>query len=216
MYVPKHFAEPRVDVLHQLMRAHPLATLVTLTADGLDANHVPLLLSPEPGPFGSLRGHVARANPVWRDLTPDTGGSEVLAIFHGPDAYITPSWYASKAETGKVVPTWNYAVAHAHGALRVVDDPVWIRAQMTALTAQGEAAFAEPWRVDDAPADYIEKLIGAVVGIEIVITRLSGKWKVSQNQSAANREGVVRGLLASGESDALHMARLVEQPRQGG
>jgi transcriptional regulator len=216
MYVPKHFAEPRVDVLHQLMRAHPLATLVTLTADGLDANHVPLLLLPEPGPFGSLRGHVARANPVWRDLTRDAGGSEVLAIFHGPDAYITPSWYASKAETGKVVPTWNYAVAHAHGALRVVDDPAWIRAQMTALTAQGESAFAGPWRPDDAPADYIEKLIGAVVGIEIVIARLSGKWKVSQNQSAANREGVVRGLLASGESDALRMARLVEQPRQWG
>ena len=234
MYVPKHFAEPRVDVLHPLMRAHPLATLVSLTAGGLVANHVPLHLSPGPEPFGTLRGHVARANPLWLDFVGKAGDSddsdgsggsggsdaagtaEVLAIFHGPDAYITPSWYASKAETGKVVPTWNYAVAHAHGALRVVDDPVWIRAQMTALTAQGEAAFAEPWRVDDAPADYIEKLIGAVVGIEIVITRLSGKWKVSQNQSAANREGVVRGLLASGESDALHMARLVEQPRQGG
>ncbi|MEW5710634.1 MAG: FMN-binding negative transcriptional regulator [Pseudomonadota bacterium] len=207
MYIPKHFSEPRVDVLHQLIRARPLSTLVTLSSSGLNANHIPLHLSMEPGPFGTLRGHVARANPIWNDITRDI---EALAIFHGPDAYITPSWYPSKAETGKVVPTWNYAVAHAYGTLRVVDDPIWMRAHLSELTTHNEAAFPEPWHLDDAPSDFTEKLIGAIVGIEIVITRLIGKWKVSQNQPAENRAGVVRGLRASAVSDAIDMAALVE------
>lgn len=207
MYIPKHFAEPRVEVLHELIRARPLASLVTLSSGGLNASHIPLHLSQEPGPFGTLRGHVARANPVWKDIVTDV---EALAIFHGPDAYITPSWYATKAETGKVVPTWNYAVAHAYGTLRVIDSASWLRAHLGALSAHNEAAFAEPWHPDDAPADFTEKLVGAIVGIEIVITRLAGKWKTSQNQPAENQAGVIRGLRATGRSDATEMAALIE------
>ena len=207
MYVPKHFAEPDVDVLHALMRARPLATLVTLSSDGLDANHIPLHLAADPAPFGTLRGHVARANRLCTDYAKDV---EVLAVFHGPDAYITPSWYPTKAENGKAVPTWNYAVAHAYGALRVIDDASWLRAHLEALATEHEAAFAEPWRLADAPGDFTEKLIGAVVGIEIVITRLSGKWKVSQNQPPQNRAGVVRGLRASESAKSREVAVLVE------
>jgi transcriptional regulator len=207
MYIPQHFAEPRIEVLYELMRAHPLSTLVTLASTGLDANHIPLHLAAEPAPFGTLRGHVARANPVWQDIAAD---AEVLAIFHGPEVYVTPAWYPAKAETGKVVPTWNYAVAHAYGTLRVIDDAIWLRAHLAALTAHNEARFAAPWQLDDAPRDYTEKLIGAIVGIEIAITRLTGKWKTSQNQPLQNRAGVVRGLRADGSADALAMADLVE------
>ena len=206
MYIPKHFEEPRIDVMHELMRARPLATLVTLSSGGLAANHIPLHLSDAPAPFGTLRGHVARANPLWRDFAKDV---EVLAIFHGPDSYITPSWYATKQETGKVVPTWNYAVIHAYGTLRVIDDAAWVRAQLEALTAHQEAGFARPWAVSDAPRDYTDKLLAAIVGLEIVITRLSGKWKVSQNQPAQNQAGVIEGLSNSGLRDAAEMAALV-------
>lgn len=207
MYCPKHFDEPRSEILHALMRARPLATLVTHAADGLDANHIPLHLADDPLPLGTLRGHVARANPLWRAAG---AGAEVLAIFHGPEGYITPAWYPSKAETGKAVPTWNFAVVHAHGRLRAVDDAAWLRAHLDALTARQEAAFAAPWHVADAPADYTDKLIGAVVGIEIEITRLSGKWKTSQNQPPRNRDGVVAGLRARGTPDDPQMAALVE------
>ena len=210
MYIPHHFAEPRVDILHQLIQARPLCTLVTPTPGGLDANHVPLHLSEAPAPFGTLRGHVARANPMWREVVP---GSEVLAIFQGPEAYVTPSWYPTKAETGKVVPTWNYAVAHAYGILRVVEDSTWVRTQIEALTAHNEAAFAAPWQVSDAPHEYIDKLLGAVVGIEIVITRLVGKWKTSQNQAESNREGVAHGLRGLGGEEAIAMADLVDAAR---
>lgn len=208
MYIPKHFDEPRLDVLHALMRERPLVTLVTLGTGGLNANHVPLHLSDAPAPFGTLRGHVARANAVWNDLV---AGVEALAIFHGPEAYITPSWYPTKAETGKAVPTWNYAVAHAYGTLRVIDDPAWLRAHLDALTAHNEARFPAPWRVSDAPRDYTEKLMGAVVGIEIVIARLAGKWKMSQNQPPQNRQGVVAGLRAGGGEEAAGMAALIER-----
>lgn len=204
MYCPAHFAEPRIEILHALMRARPLATLVTLGPDGLDANHIPLLFDATAGPCGMLRGHVARANPLWR-----SAGAEALAIFHGPQGYVTPSWYPDKAESGKAVPTWNYAVAHAHGRLCVIDDAVWLRAQIDALTARQEAAFPAPWRVADAPADYIAKMIGAIVGIEIEITHLAGKWKTSQNQPPRNRDGVVAGLRARGARDDEEMAALV-------
>ena len=206
MYTPKHFEEPRTEIMHELMRARPLATLVTLTSNGLDANHIPLHLINTPAPFGTLRGHVARANPLWRDFAKDV---EVLAIFHGPDSYITPSWYAAKQETGKVVPTWNYAVVHAYGTLRVIDDASWVRAQLEALTDHNETNFSKPWSVSDAPHEYTEKLIEAIVGFEIVITRLSGKWKVSQNQPAQNQAGVIEGLSNSGVRDAEAMADLV-------
>ncbi|MDD5580024.1 MAG: FMN-binding negative transcriptional regulator [Methylobacter sp.] len=210
MYIPKHFDEPKTDVLHELIRARPLSTLVTLSSDDLNANHIPLHLSEDSPPLGTLRGHVARSNPIWSDLVAEV---EVLAIFHGPNAYITPSWYATKAETGKVVPTWNYAVTHACGALRVVDDASWLRAHLDAFTAHNEMAFPESWRLSDAPDDFIGTLINAVVGIEIVITRLSGKWKVSQNQPLQNQAGIIDGLGASGSPESLEMARLVEGAR---
>lgn len=208
MYLPTHFAESRIDILHDLIRARPLATLVTLASNGLDADHIPLHLASDPAPFGTLRGHVARANPLG---CAGVGEREVLAIFHGPEAYITPSWYPTKSETGKAVPTWNYAVVHAHGTLRVIDDAAWLRAHLTALTDHNEMAFPEPWRLADAPHDYTEKMIGAVVGIEIVITRLIGKWKTSQNQPAHNQAGISAGLRASGQEEALAMAELVEK-----
>jgi transcriptional regulator len=209
MYVPKHFDEPRLDVLHELIRARPLATLVTLSANGLNANHIPMLLSEESS-LGTLRGHVARSNPLWKDLVKDV---DALAVFHGPDRYITPAWYPTKLETGKVVPTWNYAVVHAYGVLRPIDDASWLRAHLESLTVHNEAEFAEPWRLSDAPRDFIEGLIGAIVGIEIDIARISGKWKMSQNQPEQNRAGVARGLRASGALEAIEVAGLIRVPR---
>lgn len=212
MYVPAHFKEQNVAAMHALMRAQPLATLIVLSSDGLNANHIPLHLSEQPSPFGTLRGHVARANPVWND---HAGEVDALAVFHGPDAYITPSWYATKKDTGKVVPTWNYAVVHASGRLRIIEDAAWLRAQLEALTAHNEAAFQAPWSVADAPRDFTDKLIGAIVGIEIVITKLYGKSKLSQNQPPQNQAGVIEGLHASGERDAAAMAGLIAAATTG-
>ncbi|MFZ2452323.1 MAG: FMN-binding negative transcriptional regulator [Methylovulum miyakonense] len=213
MYQPAQFVQPSLEAMHGLIRQQPLATLVTLANDGLNANHIPLHLSDTPLPFGTLRGHVARANPLWHDLDPEL---EVLAIFHGPDAYISPSWYATKQETGKVVPTWNYTVVHAYGQLRVVDDASWLRGQLEALTNQHEAAFTEPWAVADAPLEFTERLIGSIIGIELVITRLSGKWKVSQNQPPCNQASVAEGLNASGQLDTASMAALVKAGAKNG
>jgi len=207
MYTPKHFDEARIEVMHELIRARPLATLVTLSPTGLDANHIPLYLKDDGSPFGTLQGHVARANPLSHDFAQELG---VLAVFHGPEAYITPSWYATKQETGRAVPTWNYAVVHAHGAMRVIDDPAWLRAHLDALTAHNEAGFPAPWAPGDAPTEYVEKLMTALVGIEIPITKLSGKWKTSQNQPASNRAGVVQGLRQSTHPEAKAMAALIE------
>lgn len=207
MYIPKQFEEQRVDVMHELIRAYPLATLVTHSARGLNANHIPLVLSTMPTPFGTLRGHVARANPVVNDFR---DAADVLAVFHGPDAYITPSWYATKQETGKVVPTWNYAVVHASGKVRVIDDAIWLRSQLEALTAHNEASFPAAWAVADAPYEFTEKLIGQIIGFEIVITSLSGKWKISQNQPPKNQASVISGLQSTGSEVATAMALLVE------
>jgi transcriptional regulator len=207
MYIPNQFEQPRVEVMHELIRAHPLATLVTLSSDGLNANHIPLHLSAEPAPFGTLRGHVARSNPMWNDFAADV---DALIIFHGPDTYITPSWYATKQEAGKAVPTWNYTVVHVYGSLKAIDDASWVRSQLEALTAHNEASFAEQWQVSDAPHEFTEKLIEAIVGIEIVITQLIGKWKVSQNQPPQNQASVIYGLTANGQRDDAAMATLVE------
>lgn len=193
--------------MQELIRARPLATLVTMSSNGLNANHIPFHLVESPAPFGALQGHVARANPILSDFE---NSSEVLAVFHGPDIYITPSWYATKKETGKVVPTWNYAVVHAYGYVRVVDDASWLRAQLEALTNHNESSFSEPWAVSDAPNEFTEKLIGNIVGFEMVITRLSGKWKVSQNQPQRNQASVIEGLKASGQQESPAMAVLVE------
>lgn len=207
MYIPKQFEEVRVDVMHELIRAYPLTTLVTHSSNGLNANHIPFYLSQSPTPYGTLQGHIARANPLLEEIAE---GIEALAIFHGPDYYITPSWYATKKETGEVVPTWNYAVVHAYGFLRVVDNASWLCAQLDALTDHNEASFPEPWAVSDAPPEYIEKIMAAIVGVEMVITKLRGKWKVSQNQPAQNQIGVISGLKASNLPESEAMAALVE------
>lgn len=212
MYLPKQFEETRVEVLHELIRACPLGALVTITAGGLDANHVPFEIDPEPAPFGTLRAHVARANPVWRDVA---SGGEALVIFRGPDGYVSPAWYPSKTETGKVVPTWNYAVVHAHGALRVIDDRAWLRAFVEKLTDRHEAARPEPWHLTDAPADYIDSMVAAIVGIEMPITKLIGKWKVSQNRPAQDRAGVVAGLMRERGQPGADMADLVRRAGSG-
>ncbi len=209
MYIPAHFEETQIEILHQLIRNHPLGTLVTLSSDGLNANHIPLELDLEPTPFGTLRGHVARANPVWRDFNQDV---EALVIFQGANSYITPSWYATKKETGKVVPTWNYAVVHAYGSLKIIDDTAWLRGLVERLTTQHEAAKAAPWKVSDAPENYIEPLLRAIVGIEILITKILGKWKVSQNQPQANRTGVIEGLREIADDNASVMAAMIEKP----
>ena len=204
MYLPKHFEESRPEVLHELIRAHPLGLLVTLS-DSLQANPVPFILDADPaGGPGILRAHVARANPLWRDARADV---EALVVFQGTQAYVSPGWYPSKAEHGKVVPTWNYVMVQARGTLRAVDDPAWVRAFVTRLTTRHEAVQAKPWAVADAPPDYIEATARAIVGLEITLSALNGKWKVSQNRSAADRAGVASGLRADGQMDA---ARSVE------
>ena len=205
MYLPAHFQEDRIEVLHQLIRNHPLGMLVTLTATGLEANHIPFMVDAA-GPFGTLRGHVARANPVWKDFSNQV---EAMVVFQGPDAYISPSLYASKKEHGKVVPTWNYAVVHAYGAIKVVDDAEWMRPLLERLTDRHEAPRAAPWKVGDAPEDFLQTTMRAVVGIEIPISRLMGKWKVSQNRSKADRDGVAAGLGESADENAQAMARMV-------
>lgn len=204
MYLPAHFEESRPEAHLALIQEHPLATLVT-RGEALDANHIPLQFAPLVGKAGVLRGHVARANPLWRQLG---DGTPALAIFHGPEAYVTPNWYPTKREHGKAVPTWNYAVVHVHGTLRAIEDADWLRSQVEELTRQEEAAFPHPWSVADAPADYIDKMIAAVVGIELTIERMVGKWKTSQNQPAANRAGVVAGLAESSPA-GIAMAALV-------
>jgi transcriptional regulator len=206
MYLPKSFEPPDANALQHVMRAHPFAALVTMTSQGLDANHLPFVFDSEPSPHGTLRGHVARANPVWREC----GGADVLVIFHGPDSFITPSWYPTKQETGSVVPTWNYVVVHAHGRVRVIEDRDWLRTHVETLTNRHEGTREAPWAVSDAPADYIEKLVGAIVGIEMPIARLTGKWKLSQNRTERDRAGVVEGLQREGTEGAATMAELVK------
>ena len=206
MYLPAYFQESRTGVLHAMMRARPLAALVTSTDSGLLANHVPIETLPDPAPHGSLRGHIARANPLWKEYR---AGTEALAIFQGPQAYISPSFYPSKRETGEVVPTWDYAVVHAHGTLRFVQDADWLHGFVTRLTQTHEAARALPWKVSDAPLPYVEKMLSLIVGFEFSISRLTGKWKISQNHPAANRRGVVEGLRETGGADSGEIADIL-------
>ncbi|MBL8430043.1 MAG: FMN-binding negative transcriptional regulator [Dechloromonas sp.] len=191
MYLPKHFAETDITAMHALMRKRPLATLVCHGSAGLNANHIPFLLADEPAPYGQLQGHIARANPLSKA---GETSDEVLVVFQGTESYISPSYYATKSEHGKVVPTWNYTAVHAYGRLRLIDDAAWIFSQISALTATHESSFPQPWAVSEAPADYIEKMLGAIVGIEITIERLIGKWKVSQNQPAVNQASLIVAL----------------------
>lgn len=206
MYVPKHFEEADRDVLHALIRSHPLSTWVTHSPTGLLANHIPFLLLPDIGPHGMLVGHVARANPVWQSFATSTPS---LVIFQGPEAYISPSWYPSKQLHGKAVPTWNYAVVHAHGVPRAIEDAGWILDHVTRLSAENESGRPEPWQVSDAPRDYINKLVNAIVGIEIPIATLTGKWKISQNRPRPDQQGVVAGLESQTTARAHEMAELI-------
>jgi transcriptional regulator len=206
MYTPTHFQETRPEALISLITQHPFATLVRQTAAGLEAEHIPLLFEAVPGALGKLIGHVARGNTLWQ--TP--AEQEVLVMFQGPSSYISPNWYATKKSTAKVVPTWNYAVVHAHCTLRALQEPGEILPIITRLTNRHEGAQAHPWQVSDAPADYTEKLLAHIVGIELTIQRWQGKWKVSQNQPAENRATVVQGLGAVGDDAAQAMAALVQ------
>lgn len=208
MYIPSQFNESRLDVLHGLVGQHPLGTLVTMGASGLNANHIPFEIDAGGGGHGVLRAHIARANPLWKDYSQDV---EALVIFQGAQGYISPSWYPTKEVDGRAVPTWNYMVVHAYGPLRIIDDATWIRSQLERLSGQHEAGRARPWTLDDAPAEYIEKLLKAIVGIEIPISRIAGKWKVSQNQPEVNRVGVAQGLRGQGSDSACAMADAVAE-----
>jgi transcriptional regulator len=194
MYVPDHFREDRPDVLHAALREIGFATLVT---EGLEANHLPMLLD-----GGVLRGHVARANPVWKAVD-----VAALAIFLGPHAYVSPNWYPSKAETGKAVPTWNYITVHAKGPIRWIQDADWLKAHVTALSARHESPRLEPWAVSDAPVSYIDGLVRAIVGFELTIETLEGKYKLSQNRPEADQQGVRAALAREGHDD---IARLMK------
>ncbi len=207
MYQPPHFREDRLDVQHALIRAHPLGLLVTFGGAGLVANPVPFVIDPSASPLGTLRAHLSRANAQWRDFDPD---HEALVVFQGAEAYITPSWYEAKRQHGKVVPTWNYAMVQAYGRLRVMDDPAWLLGQISTMTAAQEAAQPEPWSVGDAPPPFVAAQLKGIVGIEIDITRIEGKWKVSQNRSEADRQGVSAGLRLAQDDASRAMADLVD------
>lgn len=197
MFQPPIFREDRTEVMHALMREHAFATIVSSATGALTADHMPLVLHDEVGERGVLRGHVAAGNPLWRE-TRDLDAIEVLAIFQGPQTYVHPGWYASKAEHGKVVPTWNYVVAHARGSLRFIRETEWLLDHLHALTDRHESHRPVAWKVSDAPADFVTRQLKGLVGFEITIEALEGTWKVSQNKSEADRQGVEVGLRAEG------------------
>ena len=212
MYVPAHFAETRKEVLHSRIVQHPFGTLITHGSSGLDANHIPFELAADDGEFGVLRAHVARANPVWQEVA---NGDEVLVVFHAGDAYISPNWYPSKHELHKQVPTWNYMVVHAHGRMTILDDERYVRGVVGRLTRTHEASEPKPWKMGDAPKDYVDAMVKAIVGIQVEITRLVGKSKLSQNKEARDIQGAAEALKSSGESqlaDAMLAGVPTKQP----
>jgi len=207
MYNPTHFQETRTEPLHALVRDCPLGLLVTQSdGGGLEANSIPFLLDVDPDGRTVLRAHVARANPVWREARQDV---DSLVVFQGPQAYVSPNWYPSKAEHGKAVPTWDYIVVQARGRLAVHDDAAWLRRLVDRLTHRHEASRPQPWALGDAPADYQQAMLRGIVGIEIPVDSLEGKWKVSQNRSAADRAGVAQGLREQTDAGSLAMAAAV-------
>jgi transcriptional regulator len=215
MYLPLVFREDDLATIHAEMRKIQLATLVTVTANGMVATHLPLMLDPSVGQYGTLYGHVARLNVQWSESLPEI---EALAIFTASDAYVSPTWYPSKQETGKVVPTWMYAAIHAYGSVRFIDDPEWLRDVVTRLTDKHEAAKAQPWKVTDAPEDYVDTQLRRIIGVELPISRIEGKWKFDQRATESDRLGVMAGLEASGTPENLEAAgvmRRIEEKRKG-
>lgn len=191
MYIQSSFREENLDRLHALIEAHPLGLLITYGVSGLQAAPIPFMLYPNEGEFGVLRAHLARANPCWKELA---GDQECLVMFQGENGYVTPSWYPSKAETQRAVPTWNYIMVELRGNPTVIEDPAWLRRHLDDLTRQHEGIRPEPWSISDAPDDYIASQLKAIVGIELPISRIAGKWKMSQNKSSADRQGVINGM----------------------
>jgi transcriptional regulator len=204
MYQPVHFVESDLATLHALIRAHPLGLLISADADDLQANPIPFLLDESAGPFGTLRAHVARANPQWQHLQ---NGAKALIVFQGSDAYVTPSWYETKKEHGKVVPTWNYVSVQVRGTVKVMDDPAWLHSQLTALTAEHEHGRKAEWMITDAPDDFIAMQKRAIIGFEMVIDDIRGKWKVSQNRPIPDRAGVAAGLTEDGNNNMVDLVR---------
>jgi transcriptional regulator len=210
MYIPEHFQAGSDKELHALIAAHPLGALVTRGPDGFDANHIPFELDAEQGPCGTLLAHVARANPVWREVK---DGDEVLVIFRAEQGYISPNWYPTKHETHRSVPTWNYSVVHAHGRIAIRDDERYVRTVVARLTHRHEATQPQPWKMSDAPKDYLDQMVKAIVGVEVEITRLTGKFKLSQNRAARDIAGVIGGLGERGDQ-ALARAVAAFAPKQ--
>jgi len=208
VYQPPHFVEDRLEVQHALIFENPLGLLISQGSHGLSADPVPFVLDPDRGPLGTLRAHIARANRLWQGQDPE---AEVLIVFQGPQHYVSPGWYPTKQETGKVVPTWNYVTVHAYGRLTVIEDPDWLKTQIEALTQKQEQDQAQPWSVDDAPDAYIAAQMRAIIGLEIRIDRIIGKVKVSQNRLEADRRGVAEGLEAASADNAHAMAPWVRQ-----
>jgi transcriptional regulator len=209
VYIPRLNAEQDIPTLHAFMNANPFATLVTATG-GLFATHLPLILRVSDGPLGTLEGHVARANAHHKLVA---GEADALVIFTGPHSHITPTWYPSKIENERVVPTWNYVAVHAYGTVRFRDDAEFLSAHVARLTERHESARGSDWRTDDPPAEYVAQQLKAIVGVEIVITGLEGKWKMSQNRSMADVDGVIEGLRQSGDAQDLEVADTMEQRR---
>jgi transcriptional regulator len=207
MYLPDTFRNDRIEQLHQVMIDHPLCTIVTHGPDGFDANPVPVFLEENPKPYGCLLGHFTKANP----MTKLPSGTQALAIFNGPNQYVTPAWYPSKQKTGKVVPTWNYVTVHAHGTLDFFEDPTSLLSLVTSLTDRHEADRPDPWKVSDAPPDYIQTMLKGIVGFRFLVSRLEGKWKISQNRTLEDRNGVTQGLARSGSPDAHTLSNLMSK-----
>jgi transcriptional regulator len=206
MYQPPYHREDRLPVQHALIRAYPLGTMITSGPGGLAGNPIPFILDEKAGSNGILKSHIARANRQWREFDPQ---SEAMVVFMGPQTYVSPSWYVTKQESGKVVPTWNYACVHVYGLIRLIEDRDWLYSQIRELTELQERDRTSPWSVDDAPPGFITSMIEAIIGIEITISRIEGKWKVSQNRNEADRQGVIVGLTESGDVTDRAMADLV-------
>jgi transcriptional regulator len=208
MYIPRHNEEKRLSVMRALMTAQPFGTLVTLGASGLFASHIPMVVEDDGSQYGVLKGHISRANAQWRDFVPTV---DALAIFAGHQHYISPNWYPETKEHGRGVPTWNYIVVHAYGPLKVIQDHDWLLTNVEKLTNIHEAGSPVPWKVSDAPHDFIKSQLQGIVGLELPIQRLEGKWKVSQNRTERERNGVIEGLAKLNTPESLAMKALVEE-----